>query len=236
MARKQPDSRVSHYSFREGLIQAIAPQAELCKRYHDADQHDAGGQNAIPGNFCAHTHFHDAFLLRLAIPDAPSKYSPEILHKLWWDLDHSLTEQDINYYAQVIPVEAIRHGSTTLIQHHTSPNAIPGSVDVIADAVDQSGLRTVLCNEVTDHDGEIRTKAGKQENVHFIKRSRKEDSAEGRVAATYGLHARLTQSEAILDACRYPAPEDSGFHIPSPNTWSINMTAWRNLASGKWIV
>jgi cytosine/adenosine deaminase-related metal-dependent hydrolase len=37
--------------------------------------------------------------------------------------------------------------------------------------------------------------------------------AEGRVAATFGLHAGLTLSDATLDACRGAAPAGTGFHI-----------------------
>ena len=55
--------------------------------------------------------------------------------------------------AEVMLVDAIRHGTTTLIDHHASPNAIDGSLDVIAEAVEQAGLRAVLCYEVTDRDG-----------------------------------------------------------------------------------
>jgi len=51
-------------------------------------------------------------------------------------------------------VDAIKHGTTTLIDHHASPNAIPGSLDLIAEAADEAGLRAVLCYEVTDRDGE----------------------------------------------------------------------------------
>jgi putative selenium metabolism protein SsnA len=197
----------------DGIIQAIAPQAELLNSYPDADQLDAGGQYIMPGNICAHTHFYGAFSRGLAIPGAAPKDFPEILHKLWWPLDRSLTEQDVRFSALVMLVEAIRHGCTTLIDHHASPNTIPGSLDVIAEAVDQSGLRAVLCYEVTDRDGEERAKAGIQENVRFIKRCRSERIADGRVAATFGLHASLTLSEATLDACRQAAPDETGFHI-----------------------
>ena len=68
----------------DGIIQAIAPQAELLNSYPDADQLDAGGQYIMPGNICAHTHFYGAFSRGLAIPGAAPKDFPEILQKLWW--------------------------------------------------------------------------------------------------------------------------------------------------------
>jgi putative selenium metabolism protein SsnA len=194
-------------------IVEIGPQTELIQRYPRAERLDAGGQYVMPGNICAHTHFYGAFARGLAIPGPAPKDFPEILQKLWWPLDRSLTEQDVRASAEVMLVDAIRHGTTTLIDHHASPNAIGGSLDIIADAVDRSGLRAVLCYEVTDRDGEAKTRAGIDENVRFIQRTRSERVAGGRVAATFGLHASLTLSEQTLDACRQAAPDGVGFHI-----------------------
>jgi putative selenium metabolism protein SsnA len=110
-------------------------------------------------------------------------------------------------------IDAIRHGTTTLFDHHASPNFISGSLDVIADAVDRSGLRAVLCYEVTDRNGEAGTEQGIDENMRFIRRTRQGNVAGGRVQGTFGLHASLTLSEKTLDACRQAASDDVGFHI-----------------------
>ena len=194
-------------------IAAIGPQAEMSTQYPDAERLDARGQYVMPGNICAHTHFYGAFARGLSIPGPAPKDFPEILQKLWWPLDRSLRAEDVRSSAMIMLVDAIRHGTTTLIDHHASPNAIDGSLDVIAEAVDQSGLRAVLCYEVTDRDGEAKSRAGIEENVHFIQRSRRANLAGGRVAAMFGLHASLTLSAATLDACREAAPENTGFHI-----------------------
>ncbi|RPH75793.1 hydrolase, partial [bacterium] len=109
--------------------------------------------------------------------------------------------------------DAIRHGTTTLIDHHASPNAIPSSLDVLAQAVDQAGVRAALCYEVTDRDGPEKAHQGIAENVRWIERVKRDRPASGRLAAHFGLHASLTLSETTLDACRQAAPEDAGFHI-----------------------
>ena len=44
-------------------------------------------------------------------------------------------------------------------------------------------------------------------------RLRDEKVADGRVAATFGLHASLTLSDETLDACKQSAEEGAGFHI-----------------------
>jgi len=197
----------------DGKIARIGPQQNMLSSYPDTEVLDADGQYVMPGNICAHTHFYGAFARGLAIPGPAPKDFPEILQKLWWPLDRSLRTEDVRASAQVMLVDAVKHGTTTLIDHHASPNAIEGSLDVIAEAVDNSGLRAVLCYEVTDRDGEAKAVAGIEENMRFIERTRQETVADGRVAATFGLHASLTLSEKTLERCRQAAPDDVGFHI-----------------------
>ena len=196
-----------------GRIAEIGSQPEMLMKYPHAEQLDAGGQYVMPGNICAHTHFYGAYARGLAIPGSPPKDFPDILRKLWWPLDQALQIEDVRASAEVMLVDAIRHGTTTLIDHHASPNAIDGSLDVIAQAVEDSGLRAVLCYEVTDRYGEERAKAGIAENIRFIQRLRRERVAGGRLAATFGLHASLTLTEKTLENCRNSAPEGIGFHI-----------------------
>jgi putative selenium metabolism protein SsnA len=195
-----------------GLIQDIGPSADLTRRHPDPAPLDAYGQYILPGNICAHTHFYGAFARGLAIPDTAPRDLPEILRKLWWPLDRALTYEDVRYSVLVCLIDAIRHGTTLLIDHHASPNAIDGSLDVIAEAVEQAGVRAVLCYEVTDRDGSEKAKAGIQENLRFIKKQSTVDRQPATIAATFGLHASLTLSDATLDACKKVHP-NGGFHI-----------------------
>ena len=191
----------------------VGSQTDLIKRYPEVEHLDANGQYVLPGNICAHTHFYGAFARGMSIPGTPPKDFPEILEKLWWPLDKSLTDEDVKWSTYVMLVDAIKNGTTTLIDHHASPNAIQGSLDVIAEAVDKTGMRAVLCYEVTDRDGLKKAAQGIEENVRFHKRLKSEDFAGGRVAATFGLHASLTLSEETLEVCKNALPEDCGFHI-----------------------
>lgn len=198
---------------KNGTIEALGRTADLVTKYPEEERVDAHGQWAMPGNICAHTHFYGAFARGMAIPGRPPRDFPDVLRKLWWPLDKSLTTEDVRSSALVCLVDAVRHGTTTLIDHHASPNAIDGSLDVIAEAVDQSGLRAVLCYEVTDRDGKEKSQAGMRENVRFAQRCAGGQVAGGRVAAAFGLHASLTLSDQTLDACRQEAPAGTAFHI-----------------------
>jgi len=210
---ESPNRILENYSiyFEEDRIREIGPNKTLATKYPKAKTIDANGQYVLPGSICAHTHFYGAFARGLAIPGPAPKDFPEILHKLWWPLDRSLDAEAVRYSALVSLVDAIKHGTTTLIDHHASPNAIDGSLDVIADAVDKSGLRAVLCYEVTDRDGLEKANDGINENVRFLKRL--SQNPHPRLAGTFGLHASLTLSGVTLQACRAAAPDGVGFHI-----------------------
>lgn len=196
----------------DGKIADLGPSVELEKRYPEAEQLNAGGQYLMPGNICAHTHFYGAFARGMAIPGKAPEDFPAILRRLWWPLDKSLTEEDVRYSALVSLVNAVKHGTTTLIDHHASPSVIDGSLDILSEAIGQSGLRAVLCYEVTDRDGIEKADAGIAENARFIERSRKGKIANGRVAAAFGLHASLTLSDHTLGNARQ-ASGDAPFHI-----------------------
>src|SRR4026207_1488075 len=178
-------------------IREIDRTKNLISKYPNAEILDAHGQYVMPGNICAHTHFYGAYARGMAIPGPAPKDFPEILQKLWWPLDRSLDAESIQYSVLPCLIDAIKHGTTTLIDHHASPNAIDGSLDIIAEAVEEAGLRAVLCYEVTDRDGQAKMKAGIDENMRFIKQTKSP-----RLASTFGLHASLTLSDSSLDLCR----------------------------------
>ncbi|MFQ5855902.1 MAG: putative aminohydrolase SsnA [Anaerolineae bacterium] len=202
-------------------ITDVGTTADLQARHPDANVLDAGGKLVMPGNICAHTHFYGTFARGMAIPGPPMKDFPEILARLWWQLDRSLDEEAVRYSALVPLADAIRHGTTTLIDHHASNRAIDGSLDIIAEAVGQAGLRACLCYEVTDRDGAEVAQAGIRENERFIRKVKGEKGKKGKrgkgvglLAGTFGLHASLTLSDATLERCVAVAETlDVGFHI-----------------------
>ena len=193
-------------------IAAIGATAELSAQYPDAERWDAGGQLVMPAAVCAHTHFYGAFARGMAVPGDPAANFPQILERLWWRLDKALTLEDVRYSALVCLVDAVRHGTTTLIDHHASPNAIGDSLDVIAEAVQQAGVRGSLCYEVTDRDGPQLAQAGIAENARWAKALQARPNP--LLAASFGLHASLTLSDETLADC-VAANRDLGlgFHV-----------------------
>jgi putative selenium metabolism protein SsnA len=193
-------------------IVAVGRSADLQQKYPQAEILDAAGKLVMPGLICAHTHFYGAFARGMAIPGPPSENFMQILERLWWKVDRALTLEDSKYSALVALVDAIRHGTTTLIDHHASPNHIDGSLDALAEAAAESGLRVGLCYEVTDRNGPEGTLAGIAENVRFLKRLR--NNPNPKLGASFGLHAAFTVSDDTLDACVDAAKGlNTGFHI-----------------------
>jgi putative selenium metabolism protein SsnA len=209
------DKRVLPYGavYYEGdTIVEVGRTADLVSKYPQAERLDANGRIVMPGMVCAHTHFYGAFARGMAIPGAPSENFMQILERLWWKVDRALTLEDSQYSALVGLVDAIRHGTTTLIDHHASPNHIDGSLDALAEAATQSGLRVGLCYEVTDRNGHDGALAGIAENVRFLKRLRTRPNP--KLGASFGLHASFTVSDQTLEACVDAARGlDTGFHI-----------------------
>ncbi len=191
-------------------IVEIGSSAELSAKYPDAERLDARGQLLMPGNICAHTHFYGAFARGMSVPGDPPKDFPEILERLWWRLDRALTAEDVRYSALGALVNAVRQGTTTLIDHHASPQCVDGSLDVLAGAVRESGVRCVLSYEVTDRNGADEARAGIAENMRFMALCKRQPHP--LLAASFGLHAGLTLSDATLAACAGANPH-GGFHV-----------------------
>ena len=197
----------------EDKIIEVAPSHVLEARYPQEERLNAQGMLVMPGTIVAHTHFYGTFARGMYIPGPPMKDFPEILQRLWWPLDRALDEEGVRYSALVPIIDAIRYGATTLIDHHASNRFIDGSLDVIAEVVEETGVRAALCYEVSDRDGPDVALAGIQENVRFIKKAREMNNP--RIAATFGLHAPLTLSDETLDRCVAEAEAigHRGFHI-----------------------
>ena len=188
-------------------IAAVGPTETLAGR---ADERiDAGGRLIMPGLVCAHHHFYSTFACGLG--SEPAANFVEVLEKLWWKLDRALDLEDVYYSALVPLARCIRSGTTTVLDHHASPNAIEGSLARIGDAVTEAGIRASLCYEVTDRNGIDGAKAGIAENEAWLDRC---GSGGGKMHGLVGVHAAMTVGPKTLDACVALADRyDSGLHI-----------------------
>ena len=110
---------------------------------------------------------------------------------MWWRLDVAVDLDDLAAGARLGALEALESGCTAVIDHHESPSAIDGSLQVIADTCADVGVRVVCAYGVTDRHGPAGRDAGLAENARHIK-----DGGRGMV----GLHAAFTCDEGTIEA------------------------------------
>jgi cytosine/adenosine deaminase-related metal-dependent hydrolase len=158
-----------------------------------------------PGLVCAHHHLYSALARGMPPPPVVPTDFPAILEQVWWRLDRALDLEMIRWSAMLGALEALEQGTTTIIDHHESPNAIEGSLSVIADACAEVGVRVVCAYGVTDRHGEDGARRGLAENDRFLR-----EGGRGLV----GIHAAFTCSDATLEAAAGTAVDHGvGVHV-----------------------
>jgi cytosine/adenosine deaminase-related metal-dependent hydrolase len=149
------------------------------------------GGAVTPGLVCGHHHLYSALARGMpAPPRSPGNFT-EILEQVWWRLDTALDLEMLAWSAKLGALEALLSGCTAIVDHHESPNAIEGSLSVIADACAEVGVRVVCAYGVTDRHGPDGARAGLAENERFLR-----EGGRGMV----GLHAAFTCEPATIDA------------------------------------
>jgi putative selenium metabolism protein SsnA len=173
---------------------------------------DARGGVIMPGLINAHMHLYSTFACGLGLKGEPASNFKEVLERLWWRLDKALTMEDVRYSALTPLCRCLRAGVTTIIDHHASPSAVRGSLETIAKAAGEVGVRSSLCYELSDRDGPRIAQEAIDENVAFINSSRR--GKKSMLSALFGLHASMTISaETLGRAVEAAKGLDTGFHI-----------------------
>ena len=147
--------------------------------------------STTPGLVCSHHHLYSALARGMPAPPRQPTAFGEILEQIWWRLDTALDLDMLRASALLGATEALLCGTTAIVDHHESPNAIEGSLDVIADACAEVGVRVVCAYGVTDRHGPDGARRGLAENERFLR-------AGGR--GLVGVHAAFTCSDGTLDA------------------------------------
>jgi cytosine/adenosine deaminase-related metal-dependent hydrolase len=140
---------------------------------------------------CAHHHLYSALARGMPAPPRTPTAFREILEQVWWRLDVALDLEMIRWSAMLGALEALECGTTAIVDHHESPNAIEGSLSVISDACFEVGVRVVCAYGVTDRHGPDGARRGLAENERFLRAG-----GHGLV----GIHASFTCSDQTLEA------------------------------------
>jgi cytosine/adenosine deaminase-related metal-dependent hydrolase len=161
-----------------------------------------------PGSVNAHTHLYSG-LAPLGMPPPPRRPGTfvEILQLVWWRLDRALDEASLRAAARLYIAEALLAGTTTIIDHHESPNFIEGSLDVLAEEGEALGARLVLTYGATERNGgRDEARRGLAECARFIRAARFP-----RAKGLVGLHASFTVGD---DTVREAGELARALHVP----------------------
>jgi putative selenium metabolism protein SsnA len=179
-----------------------------------ADAIDCTGCLVIPGNVCAHHHLYSALARGMPYRLEPPQNFLQVLQRVWWRLDRALDESSILHSAFVGGADALLAGTTTIVDHHASPNAIDRSIEWLDRGLRGLGARRILCYEVTDRDGLDRAAAGLEETQLRLKEHASAGHVEPLLRTMVGAHASFTLSAETLAACVSLADEfDVGIHV-----------------------
>lgn len=198
-------------AIKDNKIIDISEGNELLKKYPNSKFIDANGGLIMPGFINTHNHIYSAFARGLSINGYnPSNFN-DILEGMWWKIDSMLNLECIKYSAYATYIDCIKNGVTTVFDHHASYLDIADSLFTIAAAAEELGVRTNLCFEISDRNGEELMHKAVKESVDFINYTEKKTN--DMLKAMMGLHASFTVSDKTLNYCNEQKPSNIGYHI-----------------------
>ncbi len=159
---------------------------------------DLNGKYISSGLVCSHNHFYSALARGILANIKPSKDFTEILRNLWWKLDRAIDEEILYYSGLIGSLESIKTGTTSVIDHNSSPAFIKNSLSVLKNCFEKTGLRGILCYEITDRNGKADSLKGIEESVDFINYIGQTKSSLNLIEAAIGAHASFTLSDNTL--------------------------------------
>jgi putative selenium metabolism protein SsnA len=183
-----------------GVIKTIG--LNLSCQYPDARVKDLNGKLVMPGIVCSHNHFYSGLARGIMADIKPSPDFISILKNLWWRLDSVMDEEALYYSGLICSLEAIKSGCTSVIDHHSSPNYIAGSLSTLRKSFLKAGLRGMTCFETTDRNRGLDEMAqGVEENIRFaelIDAAKAQGDEPYLVESHIGAHAPFTVSNEGL--------------------------------------
>ena len=151
-----------------------------------------------------HHHIYSALARGMPPPGKQPANFLEILKYIWWNLDKKLDLEMIEASALFTAIDSAKNGVTFVIDHHSSPFAVEGSLETIANAFDKVGVSHLLCYEISDRDGKDVAGAAFEETENYLKKHQ----------GLVGLHASFTVGDnTLLQAVELAGKYSSGIHV-----------------------
>ncbi|MCP3141637.1 amidohydrolase family protein [Pyxidicoccus xibeiensis] len=128
------------------------------------------GKLVFPGLVSAHHRLHA--VLGRGMPNPPLENYQDILEKVLWPYENALDLDAVQVAGCAGGLEALQCGTTTVVDLHSSPRAVAGSLVRLARGLHEVGVRGVLSYAVSDRLGAIAREEGLEETVSFAKKAK----------------------------------------------------------------
>lgn len=166
---------------------------------------DCRGRLVTRAFACGHHHAYSALALGMPPPERPAADFHQKLQTVWWKLDRALDPELVRLSALATALACAKNGVTSVIDHHSSPMAIEGSLDAVAEAFAAVGISVLPCLEISDRDGEKARDLGLAETEKRLRTGK---------PCLVGLHASFTVGDGLLLAAVSLAEKyGSGIHV-----------------------
>ena len=151
-------------------VVAIGKSGEVSGKFGAELRIDARGEVVIPGLIDSHRHLYGILTRGMPVKVRPKDFI-SFLEDFWWPyVENQLTKEHIYAAAKASALEALKTGTTTVVDILEAPYALPGALEVEARALEEVGLRGYLSFEVTERAGEEVRDMGFTENVNMVRR------------------------------------------------------------------
>jgi putative selenium metabolism protein SsnA len=196
-------------ALRTGKIVEIDKTSALEKKHSRAEVVDAEGGIVMPGIICSHSHLYGMLLRGASLNIEPPSDFTQILQRVWWPVDEAMNFEDAYASALIASVEFAKSGVTTFADTYSGPNSISGSLDHIAKAVEEVGIRGFVAFEATERHSAEEGAKGVQENIRFAEKAKSRPDAKAKPLLS--IHASFTVSDNLIRRVKELADKH---HIP----------------------
>lgn len=198
-------------------IIAVSDEKQLFADYPKAETIDARGGLIMPGFINLHSRCTDIYSIGLAgsaqSAGLRSGYAAADRQK---KLKAGLNLEYLRNAAAAAAVESIRNGITSVFEYHSSPSCTSGSLQTIASAFREIGIRASVCCEVDENEPWRLQQAAAEENLNFYNYCAA--VRDSRMHPAFGLRIADGANGDNLSSYREFWKDKTGFHVLLDNS------------------
>ncbi len=165
---------------------------------------DCEGMIAMKAFANGHHHTYSTLARGMPLPKQAPKNFLEILEKIWWKIDKGLTAEMNEISAYYTAISSVKNGVASVIDHHSSPSSIAGSLEKMQTAFNNTGIEGLMCYEISDRNGQKISQQSLKETRNFLEKN----------MGLVGLHASFTlENNTLKEASKIAKEFNTGIHI-----------------------